>query len=132
MLPLLLVPQVGSQAFGEGLVPLGGREGVEQQRLVQPAERLGGAEERLLVRPGAQPGDGVVVPGRGPLDQGAHQEVGLVLEPGVDRAGAEPGPAGDVPDAGAVIAPLGEHLRGRVEQPFPNASVFWGSHRGSE
>ena len=48
-----------------------------------------------------------------------HEELGLVAELAVDRARGEAGAPGDLLDAGAVVADLGEDLGGGVQQPLP-------------
>ena len=47
---------------------------------------------------------------------GGQQQLGLAGEAAVDGAGGVAGPAGDLGDAGAVVALLGEHLGGGLDQ----------------
>ncbi len=44
------------------------------------------------------------------------EQLGLAGEAAVDGAGGEAGPAGDLLDAGPVVALLGEDLGGRVDE----------------
>ncbi len=47
---------------------------------------------------------------------GRLEEIGLAGEPAVDGAGGQARSPGDLLDPGPVVALLGEHVRGRVEE----------------
>ena len=105
-------------------IAAGGHHRLEQQRpRVAPRGRQLVAGEAQSVGGTAGELDG----GEQRVDLGgAHggkQQVGLVAEVGVDGAGAEAGPADDLLDPGALVAPLGEHLGGRGHQPITHGGI---------
>ena len=59
--------------------------------------------------------EGVELVGGAGVERGGEQ-IGLAGEAAVDGAGGDAGPAGDLGDAGALVAPLGEHLGRGVEE----------------
>ena len=71
---------------------------------------LGGLEQRLDL-------------GRAAAGDGGQQQLALVPEVRVDRAGREPGGAGDVLHPGLLVALLHEHLDRRGDEALPGGGL---------